>query len=238
MLYQIQTPNPHVVAEAVSQSKLKNFIHHDWDKLERDTQSDGTRLYKTPSGKAYPSVTTVTGLQTKKGIMEWRRRVGEEEANRVSAKASGRGTRIHTLCENYLLGRDASPLISDAEMFGSMREWLDDIDNIHCLETPLYSDFLQVAGTVDCIAEFQGKLSVIDFKTSSKPKDRDDIHQYFMQTAAYAVAFEERTGIPIGKLVIIMGVDNDFPRLFIEKRDNWIAGFRKLRMDYRNQYNI
>ncbi len=238
MLYQTQTQNPHVDAAAASQSKTRNFIHYDWAKLERDTQSDGTRVYKTPSGKSYPSVTTVTGLQTKKGILEWRRRVGEEEANRVSSKASGRGTRIHTLCENYLLGNDASPLISDAEMFGSMREWLDDIDNIHCLETPLYSDFLQVAGTVDCIAEFQGKLSVIDFKTSSKPKDRDDIHQYFMQTAAYAVAFEERTGIPIGRLVIIMGVDNDFPRLFIEKRDNWIAGFRKLRMDYRNQYNI
>ena len=217
---------------------MRNFIQYDWAKLERDTQPDGTRVYKTPSGKAYPSVTTVTGLQTKKGILEWRRRVGEEEANRVSAKASGRGTRIHTLCENYLLGNDVNPSISDAEMFGSMREWLDDIDNIHCLETPLYSDFLQVAGTVDCIAEFQGKLSVIDFKTSSKPKDRDDIHQYFMQTAAYAVAFEERTGNPIGRLVIIMGVDNDFPRLFIEKRDNWIAGFRKLRMDYRNQYNI
>lgn len=217
---------------------MRNFIHYEWAKLERDTQPDGTRVYKTPSGKAYPSVTTVTGLQTKKGILEWRKRVGEEEANRVSAKASGRGTRIHTLCENYLLGNDVNPLISDAEMFGSMRDWLDDIDNIHCLETPLYSDFLQVAGTVDCIGEFQGKLSVIDFKTSSKPKDRDDIHQYFMQTAAYAVAFEERTGIPIGRLVIIMGVDNDFPRLFIEKRDNWIAGFRKLRMDYRNQYNI
>lgn len=238
MLYQTQTLNPLVDAGAVSQSKARNFIHYDWSKLERDTQPDGTRVYKTPSGKAYPSVTTVTGLQTKKGILEWRRRVGEEEANRVSAKASGRGTRIHTLCENYLLGNDVNPLISDAEMFGSMKEWLDDIDNIHCLETPLYSDFLQVAGTVDCIAEFQGKLSVIDFKTSSKPKDRDDIHQYFMQTAAYAVAFEERTGIPIGRLVIIMGVDNDFPRLFIEKRDNWIAGFRKLRMDYRNQYNI
>ena len=217
---------------------MRNFINYDFPKLDRDTQPDGIRLYKTPSGKSYPSVTTITGLQSKKGILEWRKRVGEEEANRVSAKASGRGTRIHTLCENYLLGNDVNPLISDAEMFGSMREWLDDIDNIHCLETPLYSDFLQVAGTVDCIADFQGKLSVIDFKTSSKPKDRDDIHQYFMQTAAYAVAFEERTGIPIGRLVIIMGVDNDFPRLFIEKRDNWIGGFRKLRMDYRNQYNI
>ena len=100
----------------------------------------------------------------------------------------------------------------DLEMFNSIKFWLDDIDNIHALEDPLYSDFLQVAGTVDCIADFQGKLSVIDFKTSSKPKDRDDIYNYFMQTAAYAVAFEERTGIPIGRLVIIMAVENDDPR--------------------------
>lgn len=217
---------------------MLNFIHHDLPKLERDTAPDGTRVYKTPSGKAYPSVTTVTSLHSAKGIAEWRRRVGEEEANRVSARASARGTRIHTLCEHYLLGKNPEPDIFDAEIFNSMKYWLQDIDNIHCLETPLYSDFLQVAGTVDCIAEFQGKLSVIDFKTSSKPKDRDDIYNYFMQTAAYAVAFEERTGIPIGRLVIIMGVDNDDPRLFIEKRDNWIGGFRKLRLDYKNAHNI
>jgi genome maintenance exonuclease 1 len=170
--------------------------------------------------------------------MAWRRRVGEAEANRVSAKASARGTRIHTYCEKFLLGEEFQPDIFDAEMFNSMKYWLDDIDNIHCLETPLWSDYLQVAGTVDCIADFQGKLSVIDFKTASKPKDRDDIYQYFMQTAAYAVAFEERTGIPIGRLVIIMAVENDDPRLFIEKRDNWIGGFRKLRLDYKNQNNI
>lgn len=217
---------------------MKTFIHHDLPKLERDTSPDGTRVYKTPSGRAYPSVTTITGLHTREGIAKWRARVGEEEANRVSARASSRGTRIHTLCEHYLLGKNPQADIFDHEMFESMKYWLDDIDNIHCLETPLYSDFLEVAGTVDCIGEFQGKLSVIDFKTASKPKDRDDIYQYFMQTAAYAVAFEERTGIPIGRLVIIMAVENDDPRLFIEKRDNWIAGFRKLRLDYKNAYNI
>lgn len=217
---------------------MKTFIHHDLPKLERDTAPNGTRVYKTPSGRAYPSVTTVTGLHTAKGIAEWRRRVGEEEANRISGKASARGTRIHQYCEDYLRGNVFEADMFDLEMFNSIKFWLDDIDNIHCLETPLYSDFLQVAGTVDCIGEFQGKLSVIDFKTSSKPKDRDDIYNYFMQTAAYAVAFEERTGIPIGRLVIIMAVDNDDPRLFIEKRDNWIGGFRKLRLDYKNLKNI
>ena len=120
----------------------------------------------------------------------------------------------------------------------SFKFLLDDIDQIHALETPLYSDHLQVAGTVDCIADFQGKLSVIDFKTASKPKDRDDIYNYFMQTAAYAVAFEERTGIPIGRLVIIMAVENDDPRLFIEKRDNWIGGFKMLRMQYKQLKGI
>ena len=217
---------------------MKKFIRHDFPKLLRTTSSDGTRVYETPSGRAYPSVTTITGLHSAKGIMEWRKRVGEAEANRISGRASARGTRIHNYCESYLLGESTEPDMFDAEMFNSIKPLLDQIDNIHALEDPLYSDHLQVAGTVDCIAEFQGKLSVIDFKTSSKPKDRDDIHNYFMQTSAYAVAFEERTGIPIGRLVIIMAVDNDDPRWFIEKRDNWIGGFRKLRMDYRNMKNI
>ena len=217
---------------------MKKFIRHDFPKLLRTTSSDGTRVYETPSGRAYPSVTTVTGLHSAKGIMEWRKRVGEAEANRISGRASARGTRIHNYCESYLLGESTEPDMFDAEMFNSIKPLLDQIDNIHALEDPLYSDHLQVAGTVDCIAEFQGKLSVIDFKTSSKPKDRDDIHNYFMQTSAYAVAFEERTGIPIGRLVIIMAVDNDDPRWFIEKRDNWIGGFRKLRLDYKNMKGI
>ena len=217
---------------------MKTFIHHDIPKLLRSTSSDGTRVYETPSGSAYPSVTTVTGLHSAKGIAEWRARVGNEEANRISGRASARGTRIHQYCEDYLRGNIFEADMFDLQMFNSIKPLLDQVDNIHCLETPLWSDFLQVAGTVDCIAEFQGKLSVIDFKTSSKPKDRDDIHNYFMQTAAYAVAFEERTGIPIGRLVIIMAVDNDDPRWFIEKRDNWIGGFRKLRLDYKNLKNI
>jgi genome maintenance exonuclease 1 len=217
---------------------MKNFIYHDFAKLERETSPDGIRVYKTPSGKAYPSVTTVTGLLKKKGIMEWRKRVGEAEANRISSRAAARGTRIHTYCEEFLLGKEIEPDMFDAHMVDQIKFWLEQVDNIHALETPLYSDFLQVAGTVDCIAEFQGKLSVIDFKTSSKPKDRDDIHDYFMQCAAYAVAFEERTKIPIGNLVIIMAVDDGDSRVFQEKRDNWIGGFRKLRMDYRNWKNI
>ena len=217
---------------------MKTFIHHDFGELIRDTKPDGTRTYKTPSGFSYPSVTTITGQATAEGIAKWRQRVGEEEANRVSTRASARGTRIHQYCEEYLKGNLFEMNMFDVEMFNSIKFLLDQIDNIHCLETPLYSDHLQVAGTVDCIAEFQGKLSVIDFKTASKPKDRDDIHHYFMQCAAYAVAFEERTGIPIGRLVVMMAVDNDDPRWFIEKRDNWIAPFKMLRLQYKNKFGM
>lgn len=217
---------------------MKNFIHHEWVKLEKDTAADGRRVYVTPEGNKYPSVTSITGINSGFNRDAWVQRVGEEEANRVTNRALARGTRIHSLCENYLLGNDLQIDMFDHEMWSTMRPKLDLIDNIHCLETPLYSDFLQAAGTVDCIADYEGKLSVIDFKTSSKVKERNDIHNYFEQTAAYSVMFEERTGIPVGRLVIIMVIDDDAPRVFIEKRDNWIAGFRKSRLDYKNKYGI
>jgi genome maintenance exonuclease 1 len=217
---------------------MKTFIHHEFPKLERDTKPDGTRVYKTPSGSAYPSVTTVTGLHSKASIIAWRKKVGEAEANRISNRAATRGTRIHTLCESYLRGESAEPDIFDQEVYRSLIPHLDKINNIHALEDPLYSDHLEVAGTVDCIAEYNGKLAVIDFKTSARVKTRENIHGYFMQTSAYAVAFEERTGIPVGKMVIIMGVDDNEPLIFEEKRDDWIGEFKKLRQDYKRIKNI
>jgi len=217
---------------------MKNFIHHEFPKLERDTKPDGTRVYKTPSGKSYPSVTTVTGLHSKQSIMEWRKKVGEEAANKISNRAATRGTRIHTLCESYLRGESTEPDIFDQEIYKGLVPYLDKINNIHALEDPLYSDHLEVAGTVDCIAEYDGKLAVIDFKTSSKVKQRDWITGYFMQTSAYAVAFEERTGIPVGRMVIIMGVDDHEPLIFEEKRDDWIGEFVKLRQEYKQIKNI
>jgi len=211
---------------------MKTFINHDFGKLERDTKPDGTRLYKTPSGFSYPSVTTVTGLLNKASIMEWRKRVGEAEANKISNRAATRGTRVHQLCEDYLRTGSANPDIFDKEMFGEIVPFLDNIDKIHCLETPLYSDHLRVAGTVDCIAEYNGKLKVIDFKTSSRVKSRDDIHNYFMQCAAYSVAFEERTGVPVGKILIIMATDSGGVITFEEKRDDWVEPFMKIREEY------
>lgn len=210
---------------------MKTFIDHGFTKLKRIDSPEG-RKYETPSGRTYPSVTTITGFKSKQSIIEWRQRVGEEEANRISRRASNRGTQIHTLCEDYLLGKHVQPSIFDQEIFKSIVPHLDKIDNIHALESPLYSHHLQVAGTVDCIAEYEGKLAVIDFKTSAKIKERDWITGYFIQTSAYAVAFEELTGIPVGRMIIIMGVDNEKPLIFKERRDDWIGEFKNLRAEY------
>ena len=191
-------------------------LYHDIPKLERTTGPDGSRVYSTPSGRAYPSVTTVTGLLKKAEIMEWRKRVGEAEANRISRQAAARGTRIHTLCESYPRNEPVSPGLFDVETFNSIKPILNDINQIRCLDTPLYSNVLEIAGTVDCIANLRGRRSVIDFKTSKRIKSRDDIHDYFIQTSAYAVAFEERTQVPVDQLVIITAVDNEDPLVFIE----------------------
>ena len=212
---------------------MTTHIHHDIPKLERVTNSDGSRLYKTPSGAAYPSVTTITGLHKKQAIMEWRKRVGEEKANAISSKAAKRGTAIHKVCEDFLNNEFVEPHLVDVPMWNSLVPLLSRIDNVHCLETPLYSDHLKVAGTVDCIAEFDGKVSVIDFKTSGRVKTRDDIHDYFIQCSAYAVAFEEMTGNPVSRLVVIMGVDNENTLVFQERRDDWVLEFKKLRAEYK-----
>jgi len=215
-----------------------NHIALELPKLKRVTNTDGSRVYETPTGKKYPSVTTVTGLLKKDIITSWRKRVGDEEANKISSTAAKRGTRIHTLCEKYLLNEEVSVGMFDNEMWDSLRPLLDDIDDIYALEQPLYSDHLQVAGTVDCIAKYKGKLSVIDFKSSRRIKHRDDIHDYFIQCSAYAVAFEELTGIPVPRLVILMAVDDEKPLVFNEKRNDWIEEFKTLRLEYKRQKGI
>lgn len=209
-----------------------NHIHHEFGKLVQ-VNSEAGRVYQTPTGKKYPSITSVTGLLNKDSIIEWRNRVGNEEANKISQRASKRGTAMHSLCEDYLSNKFVEPTPFDYEMWNSLVPHLNVINNVHALESRLYSDHLTVAGTVDCIAEYEGRLSVIDFKTSSRVKTAEEISNYFMQCSAYAVAFEERTGIPVSRLTIIMGVDDHKALVFHEKRDKWIDKFIKLRSDYR-----
>ena len=214
----------------------------DYD-LETET-INGKRFYKTPEGLLYPSVTTITGQHGKDKIIEWRRRVGEEEANRISTKASNRGTKVHKICENYLNNEEDYARTNPAHihktmpdtiaMFKSLQPLLDEhVNNIHALEIPLYSHHLKVAGRVDCIAEYDGKLSIIDFKTSGKLKEESWIKGYFMQCSAYAVMYEERTGIPVSQIVIMIAVDSEYPQVFIKKRNDYIKDF----ISYREAYD-
>ena len=195
--------------------------------------SKAGRYYETPSGAKYPSVTSVTKLHSQASILAWKERVGEEEAGRISRRALGRGNKIHSLAEKYLLNEgDCSDDFSKAD-FGQMIPFLDNINNIRCLETKLYSDHLKVAGTADCIAEYEGKLTVIDFKTSAKMKKREWVKDYFMQCSAYAVMYEERTGTPIERMLLIINVEDQGIQLLDAKRDDYIEDFLDLRKTYR-----
>jgi genome maintenance exonuclease 1 len=197
------------------------------DNLKSETLPFG-RYYVLPDGNKVPSITTVLGAMKKASIMEWRRRVGEEEANKISRKASGRGTNVHTLCERYLNNENIGEMMPDAkEMFFSIKPYLNLINNIHYQEQSLWSEQLGVAGRVDCIAEYEGELSVIDFKTSKRLKSKGDIEDYFWQCAAYSLMYEERVGKPIDNLVIIMAVENESPLVFKEKTQDHIVGLVK-----------
>lgn len=216
---------------------MKIFEHTqiEFEELPTVTE-DGKRFYKTPDGILYPSVTTITSQMGKDSILAWRKRVGEVEANKISTQASSRGTRMHGICEDYLCNKQfKSSIMPDAmAMFKSIQPILDEcIDDVHAIEAPLYSHHLRVAGRVDCVAKYNGKLSIIDWKTSSKQKDEKWIQNYFMQCSAYAVMFEECTKIPVSQLVVIIAVAGDNPQVFIKKRDDYIGQF----IEYRNLYD-
>jgi genome maintenance exonuclease 1 len=219
------------------------FIHEslDWNDLD-SVQEDGKRFYLTPSGKKYPSMTTVLQLMTAEGIAKWRARVGDEVANKVSAQASRRGTLMHKLCEDYVNNEEIdteSLMPLDLQNFNALKEQMDKhFGKVYGQEIALYSDFLEMAGRVDCIAEYKGKLSIIDYKTSKKVKKRSNIKNYFMQAAGYAVMFEEIFKKPINNLVILMSVDHEGVVEFVEKRDDHIHDLIKLRKKYKEKNNI
>lgn len=203
-----------------------NFIDVPQLNFELDREEiDGKRFYKVPSGALYPSVTTILSEMNKKAIVEWRNRVGAEEANRISGKASTRGTKIHKLCEDYLLGNSIEKLNPlHNEMFNQLKIKLDqNVNNIYGLEKKLYSHRLKMAGTVDLIAEYNGNLSVIDFKTSGKLKKEENILNYFYQTTIYSLMFEELTSLKAKQIVIMIAVEGEkTPQIFIKKRKDYI----------------
>ncbi len=198
--------------------------------LKKITLETGTRYYVTPEGNKYPSVTTVLSEEKKKTLKRWRERVGDEEADRIKNFAAKRGTTFHTLCEEFL--DDKIPLDTIGGMFDQFKPILNRIGDIRCMEQHLYSDKLQVAGQVDCVGNFDDKLCIIDFKTSSKPKKLEYIWDYFMQASAYSYMFEERTGIAIANITILISCETGECQVFQDKRDNWIEGFIKLRKLY------
>lgn len=205
---------------------MKIFLHDPVkiDSIESHNTPDGDRVYATPDGKLYPSVTTILSAHTKKGIMEWRERVGEAEANKISRQSANRGTKFHNMAEKYLqnsLPADNMSIL-EYEMFEMAKPVLNRIDNIRAQEVGLWSHHLRLAGRVDCIAEFDGKLSIIDFKTARREKDADHIQHYFMQAAAYAIMFEERTQIPVNRLVIAIAVEDGFMQIFESRRNRHV----------------
>ena len=195
----------------------------------------------SPDGARLPSVTNVLSWSKQDSLKQWRQKVGEEEANRIAKKAANRGTKFHAVCEDYLHNKEIDFHTLDMrtiDLFKASVGIINRIDNIRGIELPLYSQYLGVAGTADCIADFDGKRSIIDFKTANKPKREEWIDDYFMQTACYAVMFEELTGIPVPNLVIIIAVDDESPQLFQQKRDTWIEKAAKTIISYYNYHGL
>jgi genome maintenance exonuclease 1 len=193
--------------------------------------TDSGRKYKTPEGVNLPSITTVLSILSRESIAKWRARVGAAEANRISHRASTRGTSVHEIIEKYV---NNDPNFKDGytpdiiASFLDVKPILDErLTKVYAQEAPLYSNHLGVAGRVDCVGIFDGKPSIIDYKTSMKPKRKDWIKNYFMQEAAYAIMWEERTGQPIVQLVTVISVDNAPPQVFVEHRDNWVRPLRE-----------
>jgi len=216
-------------------------MEHVLPELDCETLPSG-RTYVTPEGNKYPSITTVLSELSKESIKKWRKRVGEIEANKISTQASTRGTAVHQLAEDYLNNKpdwDKGAMPSNIFAFNQIKPILDArVNNIWQQEVPLYSDNLKVAGRVDCIAELDGVLTIIDFKTARKAKKQEWISNYFMQGTFYAAAFLERTGVAIKQTAIIIAVDGDEPQVFIEPVHKWLKPLAAARKNYKNIHNI
>jgi len=214
--------------------ELLEFAH--LNRIDGET----ARLYETPTGERYPSVTTVLGkMSDKTALNEWRKRVGDVEANKVSARAASRGTSIHNMCEKYILGEEIDTSMPHNMMiFNQIKKILDDkVDTIRATECTLFSHHLQIAGTCDLIADYDGRLSIIDYKTSTRRKRKDWIEGYFLQCALYAYMLWEMTGIGVKDIVIVIGVDDELDaQVFVERPSNYIEKAADLVKSYHKLY--
>jgi len=216
--------------------KQKKFTHIEKKEiidLLSEENSSG-RYYDTPEGK-FPSVTTVTGWEKRKFFAEWRKN-NPDEAKRTT----NRGSKLHSLIEKYidnekLNKKEIDPFTLD--LFLQIKDEVDKIDNIHALELPLYSKLLKLAGRVDCIAEFDGELSVIDFKGSTKQKRKEDIENYFLQATAYSIMWKERTGIPVKKIVILIACEDGGVQVFESNPVKYVAALKSCIEKYEKEKN-
>lgn len=200
-----------------------SFIHCNFlgDLELNKKEQNGIRLYNLPNGDWVPSITSVTSFYNRQIFVKWRERVGLEEANRITKRATARGTDFHQVCQDYLENKklnwdDYQPLTKF--MFYHLKPELDKINNIHAIERTLYSEYLGLAGRVDCIAEYEGELAVIDFKTSDKIKPEEWIENYFVQEMFYASAYYELTGKTVKKLITLMVTPSGEVKVF-DKRN-------------------
>ena len=204
------------------------FTHHNFlgdIELEKK-ETPGCRLYQVPNGDWVPSITSVTSFYNRQIFIEWRKRVGEEKANRITKKATARGTDFHEAAQAYLMNDELdwkNFLPATQYMFHHAKPYLDKIQNIHAIERTLYSEYLGLAGRVDCIAEYEGELAVIDFKTSEKIKPEKWLENYFVQETAYACMYYELTGIPVKKLITLMVTPGGEVKVFDKRnKDEYI----------------
>ena len=206
---------------------MKRFVKHDLPEIEQINLPD-RRLYQTPEGNRYPSVTTVLSILESPELDEWRLKVGPEEAARIGRIAADSGTKLHEACENYLLGRPTKWTMFDLnakDMYKLCLPVLERIDVIHAIECRLYSDKLKVAGSVDLIGVLDGDLCIMDWKSSKRYKSKVDIPNYFMQAAAYAYMWWERTGIVVKKIKILMAIPEYGLLIHEENVADWIQKF-------------
>jgi genome maintenance exonuclease 1 len=217
---------------------MPTFYNHNFPELEQINLPDGRR-YRTPSGKLYPSVTTVLSSQPSPELDEWRAKVGEETANKISSKAAAKGSLVHEACENTLMGKDVKWGMFDAEAkeaFEVFKPVLDSISTVYAIETRMFSDTLEVAGTVDLIAEYEGKLCVLDWKTSSRFKSKEDIPNYFIQMSVYSAMFYEHTGIKIPDICVQMTAKDYGLITYWEKTKDWLPKFVDLRKKFKRDH--
>ena len=209
--------------------KKFNFIDLDKSKLPvtKGKKVDGFRFYDI-DGKAYPSVTSVLGIKKKAELQGWREKIGENVANWEMGRAARRGKATHLLVEEYLKGKTPSERgVLPLGLFKLLRPYVDQIDNIHLLETIMYSPKLTIAGQVDCVAEYNGKLSVIDFKTANKERQESWIDNYFLQTTAYAQMYEETFGKSIDQIVILLASEDGSVQNFVKEKKDYMTPLMK-----------